>query len=46
MSDTKETPESATTESAPIDADLVRALEAIILVASDPVPLELLSQIR
>jgi 23S rRNA pseudouridine2605 synthase len=32
-------------ESAPIDADLVRALEAIILVASDPVPLELLSQI-
>jgi segregation and condensation protein B len=39
------TPESATTESAPIDADLVRALEAIILVASDPVPLELLSQI-
>ena len=45
MSDTTETPESATTESAPIDADLVRALEAIILVASDPVPLELLSQI-
>lgn len=32
-------------ESAPIDADLVRALEAIILVANDPVPLELLSQI-
>ena len=32
-------------ESAPIDADLVRALEAIILVASDPVPLELLAQI-
>lgn len=33
------------TESAPIDADLVRALEAIILVASDPVPLDLLAQI-
>ena len=50
MSETTETPESvtpesATTEPAPIDADLVRALEAIILVASDPVPLELLSQI-
>lgn len=38
-----ETPNES--ESAPIDADLVRALEAIILVASDPVPLELLSQI-
>ena len=29
----------------PIDADLVRALEAIILVATDPVPVELLAQI-
>jgi len=48
MSDTTETTELETTvqqESAPIDAELVRALEAIILVASDPVPLELLSQI-
>jgi len=30
---------------APIDADLVRALEAIILVATDPVPVDLLAQI-
>ena len=29
----------------PIDADLVRALEAIILVATDPVPVDLLAQI-
>lgn len=29
----------------PIDAELVRALEAIILVATDPVPVDLLAQI-
>lgn len=36
---------SDTTQGGPIDAELVRALEAIILVASEPVPAELLGQI-
>lgn len=41
----KEQGASDTTQGGPIDAELVRALEAIILVASEPVPAELLGQI-
>ena len=44
MSDNKPNPNEPTHGGA-IDAELVRALEAIILVATEPVPVELLGQI-
>lgn len=44
MSDNEPNPNEPTHGGA-IDAELVRALEAIILVATEPVPVELLGQI-